>query len=362
MSTATARATGALLRAEGVVRTSTHDVEVDLTLQAGVVTGLIGPNGAGKTATIAALLGLLRFHTGACLDARGQRLPRATHERGLAWVPAVASLLPRRRVEEQLTAFLGERAPLLQRAEGPTAAVAHVLRALDLDGLAERRPHQLSGGQAQRVAIARAVLRGPVVLLDEPTAAQDVQHAAGVRALVREHTAAGGAALLVAHQPIDALLVADRLVVLEHGRVVQTGAPSDLAASPATPYVAAVAGASVLRGEVRDAVLRTDTGLELVVADAVADGPVTAVVRPSAITLHREAPPASSARNVLPGTVAGVDDREGRVAVTVAVDDTDATLVAHVTHASARDLALAIGARVHASCKANEVDVHGQDA
>ncbi|MBW3560934.1 MAG: ABC transporter ATP-binding protein [Actinobacteria bacterium] len=339
------------LRAEGAATVGEMELELDLDVGPGEIVGLVGPNGAGKSGTLAVLVGVLPLrrgrieHRGVTLDDGTDRLP--PHRRGLGWAPQTAALLPRRTPREQVRAFADPGAPLLG-----AGTVDDLMTQLLLDPEDRRPPARLSGGQAQRVAIARALAASPTVLLDEPTSAQDADGAAAVRRAARRHADAGGGVVVVSHRPEDAYAIADRLVVLDRGRIAQTGTPADLATRPATPYVGQVVGATVLHGDVADGILRGPWG-ELVVADDVPDGPATAVVRPTAVTLHRDHP-SGSARNVLEGTVGEVVQDENGVRVRTA---TSPPLIAALTADAAHDLDIEVGGRIWASLKATEVRI-----
>lgn len=337
--------------ASGTVELEGFALSLALDVPRGTVVGLVGPNGAGKSTTLRTLLGLHRLDTGRItLDGRtvdDGRVAVPPHRRGLGWVPQTPSLLPRRRPVDQVAAFASAAAPL-------GATPAELLAALDLDPADRRGPARLSGGQAQRVAIARAVGAASTVLLDEPLSSQDGASAARVRTLLRRHASVGGSVLVVAHRPEDAYLLADHLVVLEAGRVVQAGTPAALATAPGSAYVAHVVGATVLEGVVAaDGTLAGDWG-RLAVPDGTPPGPAVAVVRPQAVVVGTEPPQHSSARNVVAGTVVGLQD--GVDAVVVRIDGRP-PLVAALTHRAAADLELAVGRRVWATVKASEVDV-----
>ncbi|HKC26924.1 MAG TPA: TOBE domain-containing protein, partial [Jatrophihabitans sp.] len=185
-----------------------------------------------------------------------------------------------------------------------------------------------------------------------PLAALDVQTRAAVQGELREHLRAfEGPAVLVTHDPIEALLLAQRIVVLEHGRVVQAGTPAEITATPRTPYVARLVGMNLFVGAASGDVVQVDGGGTIVAADAPA-GRVLAAVRPSAITLHTEAPHGSSARNVWPATVTSLAPLGDRVRV-----DTTGTLHAtvDVTAAAVAELSLAPGDSVWLSAKATDV-------
>lgn len=339
------------LSASGHVELDGFRLTLDLDATAGQVIGLVGPNGAGKTATLRALLGIHALSSGTIqVDGRavdGPDVHVPAHERGLGWVPQTAALLPRRTPLAQVSAFARPR-PLL-------GTPAELLERLDIDPADRRRPERLSGGQAQRVSVARSLAAASVVLADEPTSAQDPAGARRVRRALRDHADAGGTVLVVAHRPEDAYAVADRLVVLEHGQVVQQGTPGELAVAPATPYVADVVGATVLEGAVGDDHVMTGAWGELVVPDHVARGPGIAVIRPSSVVLHTEPPVHASSRNLLAGTVREIrDTTQGHLVML----DSSPSLVAAVTLAAIAALQLHVGARVWATVKASEVQVH----
>lgn len=344
----------AAIAAGGRVELGDVTVRLDVEVSPGTVVGLVGPNGAGKSVTLRTLLGLHRLAAGTIVldgrvvDAVDTAVPPPG--RGLGWVPPQPSLLPRRRPLAQVTAFA--------RGDAPLAATTSPSELLSLLGIApddRRGPRRLSSGQAQRVAIARALASARTVLLDEPLSSQDGPSAAIVRSLIRAHADAGGAALLVAHRPEDAYLLADRLVVLEAGEVVQRGTPAELAAAPATAYVAHVVGATVLEGVVDDRGVLAGAWGELVVPDGTPPGPSLAVVRPAAVVVATAPPPAgTSSRNVLTGAVVEVRDTPEGVLVTIA---TRPPLVAALTRDAAARLALAPGRTVWATVKATEVTV-----
>ena len=220
---------------------------------------------------------------------------------------------------------------------------------LDRAGLADRaaaRPRELSGGQQQRVALARALVTQPrLLLLDEPLAALDVTaRRATRRALADDLSHFGGSRILVTHDPVDAMALAEQLAVIEAGRVVQVGPPDEITSRPRTAYVADLVGVNLFRGPLAH---------ELVAAEPIA-GDVLAVVHPRAVAIHRR-PPEGTPRNVWPGTVTGVDREGDRARVQVAGR---VPIVAEVTAAAVADLDLRPGADVWVSVKATEVTVY----
>lgn len=339
------------LQAEGSAIIGDLELQIGLEVDPGGIVGLVGPNGAGKSVTLGVLVGVLPLseghieHRGTVLDDGAHRLP--PHRRGLGWAPQSPALLPRLAPRDQVRTFAADDAPLLR-----DRSVDDLLADLRIAPDDRRPPGRLSGGQAQRVAIARALAASSTVLLDEPTSAQDDDGATAVRRAIRHHADAGGCVVVVSHRPEDAYALADRLVVLDRGRIAQTGAPEDLATRPATPYVGQVVGATVLHGRVDEAILQGSWG-RLVVADDVPDGPATAVIRPTAVTLHRERP-SGSARNVFEGTIGEVTRDENGVRVRTV---TSPPLIAALTADAADELEIQVGGRIWASLKATEVRV-----
>ena len=234
---------------------------------------------------------------------------------------------------------------------------------LDRLGLAElagRKPAQLSGGQAQRVALARALAAEPgLLLLDEPLAALDARTRPQVRTELAGHLAGfAGPALLVTHDPLEAMMLADRLLVLEDGRVVQHGAPAEVARRPANQYVARLVGLNLYAGSVEQVgTIRLDGGGALVAAaedsDAALPGRrMLVVVSPTAILLHADRPERVSARNVWPATVTGLELLTDRVRVRL---DGQPPALVDITPAALAELRLGVGSAVWLSAKATEV-------
>jgi molybdate transport system ATP-binding protein len=221
------------------------------------------------------------------------------------------------------------------------------------------RPGELSGGQAQRVALARALAGSPrLLLLDEPLAALDATTRPALRRELRRHLAESPAArVLVTHDPVEAAALADRLVVVEEGRVVQSGTPAEISQRPRSRYVADLVGVNLYRGR-SDGSERVSVGdgFSLVTTGGVG-GDVFAVVHPRAVALHLSAPE-GTARNSWPAVVAGIDHEGDRVRVTATSTSTATSIVAEVTPAAVRELRLGEGAAVWVSVKATEVAVY----
>jgi molybdate transport system ATP-binding protein len=327
------------------------------------VTALLGPNGAGKSTVVAALAGLTPLSAGRVVaDGRvwedvsaGVRLPPRERRVGVAFQEP--RLLPALTALDNVA--YGKRARGTARPEARRLAAAWLER-LGAGHLASRRPAGLSGGEAQRVSLARALAADAgVLLLDEPLSAQDVEaRGASRHALADSLLAFQGVALIVTHDPVEALTLADRVAVLEAGRVVQEGDAEALRRRPATPWVASLAGVNLLRGRLEAAeggVVLASGGLRLAVlpGDMAPGAEAAAVVPPRAITLSID-PPRSSARNVIAGIVASVDPVADRVRVTIA---TEPPLTAEITRESLAELGIGPGRRVHAAVKVTEIEV-----
>jgi molybdate transport system ATP-binding protein len=334
------------------------DLEVELVVATGELVVLLGPNGAGKTTLLRALAGLVPLARGrvtldgTVLDdvAAGGHVP--TERRPIGFVFQDYLLFPHLSALENVA--FGLRARGLPRAEARRRAAGWLER-VGLAAHAGARPRALSGGQAQRVALARALAGDPrLLLLDEPLAALDAATRTEVRRDLRRHLASfDGTRLLVTHDPLEAIALADRLVVLEGGRITQTGTPSQVSARPRSAYVAELVGINLYRGRADGAAIDLEGGGRLVAADG-HRGQVFAAVHPRAVALHRR-PPEGTPRNVLAGTADALEAVGDRVRVRVAGT---VPVVAEVTPAAAGELRLADGGPVWATVKATEVTVY----
>jgi molybdate transport system permease protein len=337
------------MRAHLVARVGSFSVTAALAGEPGEVIALVGPNGAGKSTLLRALAGLAPA-TGT-LEVGGRRLEGlAPEDRGIGWVPQAGLLFPHLSALDN--AAYGLRARGTSRTKARATAQG-LLDALGVGDLAGRRPAQLSGGQSQRVALARALAPSPaLVLLDEPLGALDAATRDDVRRLLRS-TLAGSAAttVLVTHDPVDAVVLADRIVVLEDGLVVQDAPAAEVAARPRSSWVARLLGLNAWRGVATASGLLVE-GTEVVAAEPLEAGvQALALVDPGAVALHRQAPE-GSARNVLVGEVRETSALGGRVRVQVA---SRPPVLAEVTPSSAAALGLADGGPVWATVKATEV-------
>ncbi|OLR89867.1 sulfate/molybdate ABC transporter ATP-binding protein [Actinokineospora bangkokensis] len=351
------------LRARVRLRRGSFDLDVDVQVSAGEVLAVLGPNGSGKSTLLGAVAGLLRPDDGLVEvggrvltdTARRAHLPPA--RRGVGLLAQDPLLFP------HLTA-------LANVAFGPRATGSGRRRATELAhrwlaevGAAEfarRKPAALSGGQAQRVALARALAAGPgLLLLDEPFAALDVDAAPALRGVLRRVLAAAGqTALLVTHDPLDALALADRVVVLGAGRVVEEGPTREVLSRPRTAFTASIAGLNLVEGTATPEGLRTPDGTRIAAASTPGRGRAVAVFRPADVALYLD-PGHGSPRNVLPAEVTALEPHGDTVRVKVTgAHPWLRGLAADLTPAAVADLALEPGTPVHLAVKAAAVGVH----
>jgi molybdate transport system ATP-binding protein len=346
------------LAADLAVRRDGFVVEARLDAADGETLALLGPNGAGKSTVVEALAGLLPLEHGSIAidDNAVEHLPPERRPIGVAFQDPL--LFPHLSALENVAFPLRARGGARQPARASARAV---LTELAPDVPPGARPGALSGGERQRVALARAVASEPrLLLLDEPLAAVDVSARADLRSVLRE-TVDGfdGVCVLVAHDPLDALTLADRVVILEHGRVVQSGTPHEVRDAPATAYAADLVGVNLFRGRLER---QPDGSGWLVTADgditvAWPDTPagrlddVVATLRPIDVALHLGRPEGSP-RNVVEGEVVEIAHLGERARVRLR---TRPSLVAEITRGSIDRLSLSPGSHVFASFKAVEV-------
>jgi molybdate transport system ATP-binding protein len=333
-----------------------RDVDVALEVADGETVAVLGPNGAGKSTLLAVAAGLLRPDDGRVVldgvELTGPGVWVAPHARRIALLAQDPLLFPHLSALENVA--FGPRSSGTPRRTARDQARTW-LEEVGVADLAGRRPGQLSGGQAQRVAVARALAADPrLLLLDEPMAALDVAVRPALRQSLRR-VLADRSALLVTHDVLDALLLADRVVVLEGGRVVESGPTSDVLAHPRSAFAARIAGLNLIAGTWRDGVVHGPDGTQVqgLTTDP-APGPgddVVAVFRPSAVSVFREAP-GGSPRNSLAVAVTELEPYGDQVRVRAG------DLAADISVLSVAELDLVPGVRVTFSVKAAEVAVY----
>jgi molybdate transport system ATP-binding protein len=233
------------------------------------------------------------------------------------------------------------------------------LEHLDIAQLSDARPSVVSGGQAQRVALARALATRPdLLVLDEPLSALDARTRLLVRSELRRQLGGfTGSTIVVTHDPVDAVVLADRLIVIERGRVVQSGDPAEVTRRPRTDYVARLVGLNLTTGRARGTAVDLDAGGSLHTADAF-DGACLVAFRPAAVSLFLRRPDGSP-RNMWPGTIRGIEPHGSGARIDVVdVWGPGSSVVAEITQTALAELELQPGHRVWASVKASEVEVY----
>lgn len=339
------------------------ELSVELSAEPGHVVAVLGHNGAGKSTLLDCLAGLLHSpETSVRLDGRELSL-LPPYRRRVGVLRQRPLLFPHLNVRDNVA--FGPRAAGARRRQARELA-DRWLAAVDASELSDRRPAQLSGGQAQRVALARALATDPeLLLLDEPLAALDVDAAPAMRGLLRDvlRTNTGRVTVLVTHDPLDALALADTAVVLADGRVVEHGPTQRVLSAPRTPFAARLAGLNLVAGEAVEGGLRTADGAllhGLHAADTEQNSPAVAVFAPSAVSVYpRDGRVPGSPRNTADAVVAALEPHGPVIRLrTQAAAGWAGGLAADLTPAAVADLALEPGTPVTVVVKATAVDVH----
>lgn len=375
---------GADVRVTGTI--AERGWNVDAELRPGLVTAVVGHNGTGKSTLAQVIAGTLR------LDEGSARIGERVVDDAVTFVPArrrgVAMVSQVPRIFTHMSVLANVAFPLRVRGVGcaqAREAALEQLRAVGMDDLAHKRASDLSGGQAARVAIARAlVFRPEVLILDEPTAALDVEATTQVSSLLRQRlTGAGITTLLVSHDIAEVLALASHMIVMGDGRVVEEGEPARVLASPSSVFAARLAGLNIVAGPIvtRPGMVGVSVGeaelwaadlsgfdsadagrVDTVAGDAADDvasggsnqgGRVALTFPPEAVALAREESHASP-RSVLPGVVAGIDVDGSLVSVRVALAE-GVSVTSRVTASAWAELGLGVGDSLWASVKATQV-------
>lgn len=426
-SAGSTHATAAGLAVDVRLRRGAFALDVALTAAPGEVVAVLGPNGAGKSTMLGIVSGLITPDEGSVvlagrrLTGDGVAVPPAERRVGLMGQDPL--LFPHLTALENIA--FGPRAQGESRAAARGAAREWLAR-LGLAAFADRKPANLSGGQRQRVALARALAAKPdLLLLDEPLGALDARTAPEIRQVLRTHIRAGSlTTLIVTHDVLDAATLADRVIVLEHGGITDSGRTASVLAAPRSSFTAALAGLNMVTGTVVAATERgVVAGIDLAAGgarpggpaaghavsgvaaeDLVAGGRAVAIFPPSAVAVYLEPAATGSPRNAWPATVvalqpgpsairvrarldgpapgaayeapsiAGSDGNavltvrsdadgsaEGDVMHDAAPDDAAAPVIgADLTAAAVAELRLAVGSRVSLAVKATEVRIHAR--
>ncbi|HUF97371.1 MAG TPA: ABC transporter ATP-binding protein [Ilumatobacter sp.] len=338
------------------------DLQVDFEVQPGELLALLGPNGAGKSTVLRCLAGLAPIDSGeiridgTIVDNPVTDTLVEPEDRSVGFVFQNYLLFEHLSVLENVAFGLrARRTPKVSKAKARSVANDWLGR-VGLADYAHQRPGTLSGGQAQRAALARCLATNPrLLLLDEPLAALD----AGTRATVRRDLRRfletfDGMRVLVTHDPVDAYALADRVAILDAGRIVQIGTLAEVTAHPRSRYVADLVGVNLVAGTVAGGVLSTASGATVVIADA-PDGPSFAMIRPHSVALARVPADGSSTRNAWRGVIVDIDRLGDRVRVGMAGQ---LPLTAEITTGALDALALQPGEDIVASVKATDIEVY----
>lgn len=361
MSNSSETGTAALVMTAAV---SSRHLELELEVQEGECVAVLGPNGAGKSTLLDVLAGILRpdsgrasLHGKVLYDRGSRRGWVPPHARGIALLAQDPLLFPHLSVLDNVA--FGPRAGG-RRVKQARGKAHEWLAAVGASELAERMPSQLSGGQAQRVAIARALAAEPrLLLLDEPMAALDVGTAPMLRRVL-SRVLPGRTAIIVTHDLLDALLLASRVVVIDHGRIVESGLTSDVISHPRTPFTARIAGLNLVRGtatgpsHLRDA---HGTEVEGTPSAGISKGEsVIAVFGPTSVAVYTERHPGSP-RNSFPVVITELEPRDSLVRVR-GHGPSGASFVADVTLGAVSELGLYPGKEVLFSVKATAITLY----
>lgn len=350
------------LHAEIELSRGSFGLRVAFDVEAGTVLAVLGPNGSGKSSLLGCLSGLLSPDRATItLDGRALHGLRP-HARAVGLLSQDPLLFPHLSVLDNVA--FSPRSKGAGRARAREIA-RHWLDQVGAAEFADRRPAQLSGGQAQRVGLARALAGDPdLLLLDEPLAALDVDAAPAVRGVLRRmlDTAGTRTTVLVTHDPLDALALADQVLVLADGQAVERGPARTVLAAPRTAFTARIAGLNLVAGTAIADGLRTVDGS--VVAgipepDAELGKPAVAVFAPSAVSVYpAEEDHLGSPRNTATVAVAALEPHGAVIRLRTTGRGWAAGLSADLTPAAVADLRLEPGATVRLSIKATSVTIH----
>jgi molybdate transport system ATP-binding protein len=336
-----------------------RDFNVSLSVGPAETVALLGPNGAGKSTLLNVIAGLLRPDAGRAAVGEkvlfdlteGRNTWNLPHRRGTALLAQEPLLFPHLSALDNVA--FGPRSAGASRSASRESA-RHWLTEVDALALASRRPGQLSGGQAQRVAVARALATDPdLLLLDEPMAALDI-HAAPLLRRLLKRVLAGRRAIIITHDILDALMLADRVIVMENGRIIEAGPTREVLQHPRSRFAAGLAGLNLLTGTITAEGVRTSHGQEIAgehEPSAIQGESGAAVFPPSAVSVFL-APAHGSPRNTFGVTITDLEPHGDQIRVRAG------ELCADITPAASADLALAPGVRVYFVIKAAAVTIY----
>ena len=332
---------------------------LDLPATGSSVTVLFGPSGSGKTTILRCLAGLdrpqrgkIQFAKQAWFDAdAGVMLP--PQRRGIGFLFQDYGLFPHLSVESNIGYGLSRFRERRRR-------ISELISTLDLDGLAKRRPHELSAGQQQRVALARAIAPRPrLLLLDEPLSALDAPTRDSLRRELRRLLVQFATpAILVTHDLTEAIALADHAIILDSGKILQAGPLGEVFSRPIDERVARIVGVETIEAGVVTSIaeglasVRVGNTELLAVANNVPPGPVSVFIRGEDVILERSSTADTSARNRLPATVKWITPEGALIRVGL---DTGFALTALITRPANDSLHLQVGDQLLALIKAQAI-------
>jgi molybdate transport system ATP-binding protein len=340
-----------------VSRGDSFNLDVSLSIPPGRTVALLGPNGAGKSTVVAAIAGLLPLDEGHItlggrnLDDPAGDVLMPAEDRSIGVVFQDYVLFPHLTIVENVE--FGLRSRKTPRREARQQATEWLER-IGLEDLADRKPGDLSGGQAQRVALARALITRPeLLLLDEPLAALDATTRVDLRRTLADHLSRfAGPRMVITHDPTEAFLLADEIHVIEDGTITQVGTPDDIRLRPRTSYIADLAGSNLVLGTADHGTVTTGTH-QLHIADTHIAGSVLAAIHPRAIVIGRHQPDGSP-RNTWEAIVIRIEHYGDRVRLQTG---DPLPLTAEITPDALNDLGIVEGSAVWISIKATEIGV-----
>lgn len=336
-----------------------RNFEVSLGVGPAETIAILGPNGAGKSTLLAIIAGLLRPDTGKAMIGEkvlfdlsaDKNLWSAPHTRGTALLAQEALLFPHLSALDNVA--FGPRSAGAGRTQARETATRW-LTEVDAGALASRRPGQLSGGQAQRVAVARALAADPdLLLLDEPMAALDIHAAPMLRRLLKR-VLAGRSAIIITHDILDALMLADRVIVLEEGRITEEGRTREILERPRSAFAAGLAGLNLMTGTVTADGITTPEGLAVAGHHDDTIGPGqdgVAVFPPAAVSVFLT-DEHGSPRNSFQVTITDLEPHGDQIRVRAG------GLSADITPAASADLGLTPGMSVYFVIKAAAIAIY----
>ena len=338
-----------LLDARVILNRDSLTIDVELQLQHGEVIAVLGPNGAGKTSLLHALLGWLELESGwimvdgEVIDSPDTDSYVPPQHRPFGMVFQDGLLFPHMSVEKNILFGAGKDFNLKPLAES-----------LQASELLAKFPSELSAGERQRAAIARSLAARPKVLfLDEPFSALDIQGKRRGRSLLKEALAIEvSGCLMVTHDLVDAFTLADRVMIIEGGKLTQFDVPDRIRSRPGSEWIADLVGWNYYEGIGEGSVVTLPHGTTIFTAQDDLDGPTSISINPASVSIFKSQP-SGSPRNSWLSSIQNIEILGGRARVSL-VGEID--ICADITTVAANELRQSISSEVWVSVKATEVD------